>query len=111
MTTNASRRTLPLMSRIKKEVQETAEDLHRAGLIDDRRLREFCNLTATCIACGRSGSLERFEGKAFEISCRKFVESVDALSGQQCRSCGEIFFDPESAERYAAAGDDLVRRN
>jgi HTH-type transcriptional regulator/antitoxin MqsA len=35
---------------------------------------------------------------------------VDPLSGWRCGTCGEVEFDADSAERYAAAGDELVRR-
>lgn len=33
---------------------------------------------------------------------------VDGLSGFKCPACGEIEFDTEKAERYAAASDALV---
>jgi HTH-type transcriptional regulator/antitoxin MqsA len=35
---------------------------------------------------------------------------VEGLSGWRCGACGEVEFDPESARRYAAAGDVLVLR-
>lgn len=33
---------------------------------------------------------------------------VEGLSGRRCPNCAEVVFDPPSAERYAAAGDELV---
>jgi HTH-type transcriptional regulator/antitoxin MqsA len=31
------------------------------------------------------------------------------LSGWRCAACDEVEFDPDSAHRYAEAGDELVR--
>jgi len=35
-------------------------------------------------------------------------KTVDGLSGWRCKSCDEVEFDAESAQRYAVAGDALV---
>lgn len=63
----------------------------------------------TCAACGRS-KMKRFDGETFVIDHAGMRAEVAGLSGRQCGGCGEIQFDPESAARYAAAGDELVLR-
>jgi HTH-type transcriptional regulator/antitoxin MqsA len=37
--------------------------------------------------------------------------TVEGLSGWRCGACGEVEFDPDSAQRYGAAGDELVLRD
>lgn len=51
----------------------------------------------------------RFENKAFTIEHGGVTVMVKGLSGWRDAD-GEIVFDAESAQRYAAAGDDLVLR-
>jgi HTH-type transcriptional regulator/antitoxin MqsA len=35
--------------------------------------------------------------------------TVSNLAGRECEACHEIAFDPESARRYAEAGDRLIQ--
>lgn len=52
----------------------------------------------------------RFEGEAFTIEHRGMTATVEGLSGWRDAD-GEIVFDAESAQRYAAEGDALVLRD
>ena len=49
-----------------------------------------------------------FTNRSFKITHAELAASVKGLSGWRCNNCGEIEFDARSAQRYAAAGDDLV---
>lgn len=60
-----------------------------------------------CIACG-APEATRFDGECFSLTHGDLAAAVDGLGGWRCRECGEVVFDPESAQRYAAAGDALV---
>ena len=61
-----------------------------------------------CAACGDEKRMARFENQCFTVEHNCLHKNVAGLSGWRCKFCGEIAFDPESAKRYAAAGDDLV---
>jgi HTH-type transcriptional regulator/antitoxin MqsA len=50
----------------------------------------------------------RFEGETFTIEHAGMTAKVEGLSGWRCKACDEVEFDPDSARRYAAAGDELV---
>jgi HTH-type transcriptional regulator/antitoxin MqsA len=50
----------------------------------------------------------RFDGETFSVEHAGLSDTVEGLSGWRCEPCGEVEFDPESAVRYAAAGDRLV---
>ena len=57
-----------------------------------------------CVACG---------GKKLTAFINESIEQidgvmVDGLSGERCDGCGEMYFDRESAHRYAQAGNALV---
>ena len=65
-------------------------------------------MTRLCVGCERNAKLERFENESFTISHAGATVSVPGLSGWRCDACGEVEFDPDSARRYAAAGDELV---
>jgi HTH-type transcriptional regulator/antitoxin MqsA len=52
----------------------------------------------------------RFDGETFTISHAGYNATLEGLSGWRCGKCGEVEFDAVSAERYAAAGDELVLR-
>jgi len=54
--------------------------------------------------------MARFEGETFVIDYAGLSATVDGLSGWRCGECGEVEFDPDSARRYAEAGDALVLR-
>lgn len=60
-----------------------------------------------CGACG-ARRLVRFEGETFEIGHQAGKTEVPGLDGWRCAACGEVSFDPDSARRYASAGDELV---
>jgi len=53
----------------------------------------------------------RFENETFTIEHAGMTATVEGLSGWRCGACGEVEFDADSARRYAAAGDELVRRD
>jgi HTH-type transcriptional regulator/antitoxin MqsA len=52
--------------------------------------------------------MARFDGETFSVEHAGLSDTVEGLSGWRCEPCGEVEFDPESAVRYAAAGDRLV---
>ena len=62
----------------------------------------------TCTSCGTAGAMARFEGEAMEIGHAGSTASVSGLAGWRCGTCGEVEFDPDSADRYATAGDSLI---
>ena len=64
-----------------------------------------------CLNCDGGAGMTRFEGETFTIEHAGAAATVEGLSGWRCESCGEIEFDPDSARRYAAAGDELVLLN
>jgi HTH-type transcriptional regulator/antitoxin MqsA len=51
-----------------------------------------------------------FTGESFAVEHAAATLVVGGLSGWRCGACNEVVFDPESAARYAAAGDELVLR-
>ncbi|MSP00448.1 MAG: type II toxin-antitoxin system MqsA family antitoxin [Acetobacteraceae bacterium] len=63
-----------------------------------------------CLNCEGRDDLRRFDDETFAIEHAGLTATVDGLSGWRCGTCGEVEFDPVSARRYAAAGDDLVLR-
>jgi HTH-type transcriptional regulator/antitoxin MqsA len=65
-------------------------------------------MTRHCINCESKQGLSRFENEAFAISHAGKTATVEGLAGWRCGSCGEVEFDADSAQRYAAAGDGLV---
>jgi HTH-type transcriptional regulator / antitoxin MqsA len=65
-------------------------------------------MTRICTGCGSKEGLLRFENEAFTIEHAGTAATVEGLSGWRCPACGEVEFDNESAQRYAAAGDELV---
>ena len=65
-------------------------------------------MVRTCPDCDTSKPMARFEGEDFQIEHAGLSATVEGLSGWRCEACGEIEFDPDSARRYAAAGDALV---
>jgi HTH-type transcriptional regulator/antitoxin MqsA len=62
-----------------------------------------------CAGCGSPDAI-RFEDETFSVDLAGLTTEVKGLSGWRCKACGEIEFDTESAQRYAAAGDELVLR-
>jgi HTH-type transcriptional regulator / antitoxin MqsA len=65
-------------------------------------------MARNCINCETRKGMTRFADEAFVIEHAGMKASVEGLAGWRCGSCGEVEFDPESARRYAAAGDELV---
>ena len=63
-----------------------------------------------CLNCGSKKGMTRFDGETFVVNHAGMTARVNGLSGWRCNSCDEVEFDADSARRYAAAGDDLVRR-
>ncbi len=61
-----------------------------------------------CPVCGSAGSLVHFHGEAFPVAVGDLSGTVGELSGDRCQVCEEVFFDDESAVRFANAGDALV---
>jgi HTH-type transcriptional regulator/antitoxin MqsA len=62
----------------------------------------------SCSACGGKKMMARFDGQRFTVEHERLHEDVAGLSDRRCKFCGEVVFDPDSAQRYAAAGDALV---
>lgn len=60
-----------------------------------------------CADCGSSRG-RRFTAENCVVAHDGRTADVADLSGWRCEACGEVLFDPDSAERYAAAGDALV---
>jgi len=64
-----------------------------------------------CPNCDVRKGMTRFEGETFAIEHAGMTATVKGLSGWRCGGCGEVAFDADSAQRYAAEGDELVLRN
>jgi HTH-type transcriptional regulator/antitoxin MqsA len=52
--------------------------------------------------------MRRFDDEVFTVSHAGRGEEIAGLAGWRCSDCGEAEFEPESARRYADAGDRLV---
>ncbi len=63
-----------------------------------------------CMNCGSRKGMTRFENESFTVEHAGENTQVDGLAGWRCAACGEVEFDPDSAQKYAMAGDDLVLR-
>jgi HTH-type transcriptional regulator/antitoxin MqsA len=63
----------------------------------------------SCANCGLPNALH-FEDETFSIGQDELFTEIKNVSGWRCATCGEIEFDSRSAQRYAAAGDDIVLR-
>ena len=64
--------------------------------------------TQQCFSCGAREGMRHFEGRGETLSVKGMERRVDNLSGWECQQCGEVEWDPDSAERYGEAGDALV---
>ena len=64
-----------------------------------------------CVHCEARRPMIRFTDEAFTIEHAGMSATVEGLAGWRCHSCDEIEFDPDSAQRYSAAGDELVKRD
>jgi len=67
-------------------------------------------MTRTCVSCGTREGMTRFERESFTVEHAGATAKVEGLSGWRCKACAEVELDADSARRYAAAGDELVRR-
>ena len=65
-------------------------------------------MTKICVSCEAGAVMVPFTNEAHQVDYRGATVAVEGLSGFRCPSCGEVEYDAESAERYAAAGDALV---
>ena len=63
-----------------------------------------------CLSCETGKPMRRFENEDFVVDHAGMTKTVEGLSGWRCDACAEVEFDPDSAQRYAAAGDALVLR-
>lgn len=63
-----------------------------------------------CVCCGNAGSMSRFEIETFTIDHAGFSVAVEGFSGWRCAACEDVEFDADSARRYAAAVDAMMRR-
>lgn len=61
-----------------------------------------------CLCCGAEDGLSHFKGRTFEVGRGSYKKEIQNLSGFECRECGEIFFDDESASMYSHATDKYV---
>ncbi|CAI8994982.1 HTH-type transcriptional regulator / antitoxin MqsA [Pseudomonas chlororaphis] len=61
-----------------------------------------------CVSCGAPAGMQPFNNRSELIDYKHLLRQVDGLDGWECQACGEIEFDPASAERYASAGDQLL---
>ncbi|MBZ9781440.1 type II toxin-antitoxin system MqsA family antitoxin [Pseudomonas sp. REP124] len=64
--------------------------------------------TKQCFSCGRSDGMTHFEGRGETMIVKGMERRLDDLSGWECQACGEVIHDPDSAERYSDACDELV---
>ena len=64
-----------------------------------------------CLNCEARKGMMRFENETSMIEHAGMTATVEGLSGWRCGACGEVEFDADSARRYAAAGDEFVRRD
>ena len=60
------------------------------------------------MTCDAGTEMVPFSGETHRVDYRGATAEVEGLSGFRCPVCGEVEYDADSAERYAAAGDTLV---
>jgi HTH-type transcriptional regulator/antitoxin MqsA len=65
-------------------------------------------MTKICVCCDAEAEMAPFTGETHQLVYRDATVDIGDLQGFRCPACGEIEYDPTSAERYAAAGDALV---
>ncbi len=61
-----------------------------------------------CVSCKVAKGMTRFQGQTHSVEYGGSRLDVKGLAGWRCEQCGEVVFDSRSAQRYAAAGDELV---
>ena len=67
-------------------------------------------MTRNCVNCENNPDMTRFEDQTFIVQHAGMNETLTGLSGWRCGTCDEVEFDSDSAQRYAASGDELVLR-
>ena len=65
-------------------------------------------MSRVCLCCDAGPEMVPFSGETHRVDYRGATVDVEGLSGFRCPVCGEIEYDADSAEHYAAAGDALV---
>lgn len=61
-----------------------------------------------CMSCGAPDGMQPFKGRNEVIDYKHLTRQVHSLAGWECQVCAEVEFDDDSAQRYAAAGDQLI---
>jgi HTH-type transcriptional regulator/antitoxin MqsA len=64
--------------------------------------------TQQCFICGAPDGMTRFEGRSETLRIKGMERRIDDLSGWECQVCEDGMYDPDSCERHANAGDDLL---
>lgn len=64
--------------------------------------------TQHCFICGAPDAMTRFEGRSETLRIKGMERRVDDLSGWECQLCEDGMYDPDSSERHAKAGDELI---
>eukprot|EP01133_Synstelium_polycarpum_P000577 gene577-680_t len=64
--------------------------------------------TQHCFICGAPDAMTRFEGRSETMRIKGMERRIDDLSGWECQVCEDGMYDPDSCERHANAGDDLL---
>lgn len=64
--------------------------------------------TQHCYICGAPDAMTRFEGRSETLCIKGMERRIDHLSGWECQVCEDGMYDPDSCERHAKAGDDLL---
>ena len=62
----------------------------------------------SCMSCGAT-DVVHFKGRSFTIDHLTAAETIGDLAGWECMVCRDVVFEPDSASRYAEAGDRLVQ--
>ncbi|AZF41147.1 hypothetical protein C4J87_0972 [Pseudomonas sp. R1-43-08] len=64
--------------------------------------------TQQCCICGAPDAMTRFEGRSETLRIKGMERRIDDLSGWECQVCEDGMYDPDSSERHAKAGDELL---
>lgn len=64
--------------------------------------------TQHCFICGAPDAMTRFEGRSETLRIKGMERHVENLSGWECQLCEDGVYDPDSSERHAKAGDELL---
>ncbi len=64
--------------------------------------------TQHCLHCDTVNGMVHFENRTLEAEYKNLKRAVHGLTGWECESCQAIEYDGDSADRYSAAGDQLI---